>query len=324
MNTEHTYDISYGKARVPVYRTYATPLSGVPPLPESSFTGRKNILFAAEVDVEVFGQNFLPAYTQGDNSRVVATDTMKNFILQQALVFNGSTLEAFLALLGHQFLATYPIMEQVRLTGREIVFEPAQVGAQSIAPLQQNSTRFGDSDVLFKRSNDDFSMASMDFVADAGNPTMTNHRCGRLGLQLFKVTGSAFTNFARDNYTTLPERVDRPLFIYLDVYWKYSDSATMQKHYIPGEQVRDVVQSVFHEFVSESIQHLVHEMGLRLLTRFPQMAEVCFDGQNRTRDPIAASETDSKQRVYSDPFPAYGMIKLTMIRGENRDVSGRQ
>jgi urate oxidase len=104
------------------------------------------------------------------------------------------------------------------------------------------------------------------------------------------------------------------LFIYLDVHWKYANSADMQEHYIPSEQVRDVVQVVFHEFVSESIQHLVHEMGLRLLERFPQMAEVSFDGQNRTRDPIAVSETDPKQKVYSDPFPAFGMIKLTMTR----------
>ncbi len=312
MNT--IYEISYGKAHVPVYRTYATPLSEISPLPESSFTGRKNILFAAEIDVEVFGQNFLPAYTQGNNSMIVATDTMKNFILQQALAFSGSTLEEFLALLGHQFLTTYPIMEQVRLTGREIAFEPASVSLEH--------SGFGDSEVLFKHSNDDFSIASMDFVSNAGNVTMTSHRCGRVGLQLFKVTGSAFTNFARDNYTTLPERVDRPLFIYLDAYWKYGDSATMRKHYIPGEQVRDVIQSVFHEFVSESIQHLVHEMGLRLMERFPQMVEICFESQNRTRDPIAISETDPKQKVYSDPFPAYGMIKLTINRGKIRDISG--
>jgi urate oxidase len=55
-------------------------------------------------------------------------------------------------------------------------------------------------------------------------------------------------------------------------------------------------------------------MGLRLLERFPQMAEVSFEGHNLTRDPIAASEADPKQKVYSDPFPAYGLIKLTMSR----------
>ncbi len=61
--------------------------------------------------MEVFGSNFLPAYTEGDNSNVVATDTMKNFILTQALAFEGATLEAFLYFLGQQFLATYPQME---------------------------------------------------------------------------------------------------------------------------------------------------------------------------------------------------------------------
>ena len=309
MNVENNYNyvISYGKAQVPVYRLYASTLTGVAPIPESAFIGRGNVLFAVEVDVEVFGENFLPAYTHGANSMVVATDTMKNFILQQALTFSGTTLEGFLDVLGHQFLATYPQMEQLRLTGREIAFTPSRV------PLG-DSAGFGDSTVLFKRSNDDFRVASIDFASNGENTIITGHRCGRVGLQLMKVTGSAFTQFMRDAYTTLPERVDRPLFVYLDVYWRYSDPDEIQSHYIPSEQVRDVVQVVFHEFVSESIQHLVHEMGVRLMERFPQMAEVSFEGQNRTRDPMGTSETDPKQKVYSDPFPAYGMIKLTMSR----------
>ena len=90
MGPEFGYEISYGKARVPLYRVYARPLAGVTPIPESAFTGRGNALFALEVDVEVFGDNFLPAYTRGDNSDVVATDSMKNFVLQQALAFEGA------------------------------------------------------------------------------------------------------------------------------------------------------------------------------------------------------------------------------------------
>ena len=85
-------EISYGKAQVSIYRTYATPLRGLRPVPESAFTGRENILFAVEVEVEVFGNNFLAAYTQGDNSNVVATDSMKNFILRESLDYEGSTL----------------------------------------------------------------------------------------------------------------------------------------------------------------------------------------------------------------------------------------
>jgi urate oxidase len=304
--TSYQYQISYGKARVPVYRVYATPLTGIRPIPESSFTGRDNILFAAEVDVEVFGENFLPAYTRGDNSNVVATDSMKNFILRHALSYGGSTLEGYLELLGRQFLATYPQMERLRMSGRELAFIPATV------PVDGGG--FGDSNVLFARSNNDYAEASMDFATSDGATTITAHACGRVGMQLLKVTGSAFTHFLRDDYTTLPERGDRPLYIYLDAHWKYGDAADMHTNYIPSEQVRDVIQVVFHEFVSESLQHLMHEMGKRLLMRFPQMAEVSFDGQNRTRDPVAVSEADPKVKVYSDPFPAYGSLKLTMSR----------
>ena len=111
---------------------------------------------------------------------------------------------------------------------------------------------------------------------------------------------------------------DRPLFIALDVGWEYADPADMlapdHARYVAAEQVRDVVAAVFHEFVSESIQHLVHEMGQRLLERFPHLAMVSFEAQNRTKDPVAVSEADPRVKVYSEPFPAYGLIKLRMRR----------
>ena len=84
--------------------------------------------------------------------------------------------------------------------------------------------------------------------------------------------------------------------------------------YVPAEQMRDLTQVVFHEFVSESIQHLVNEMGRRILDRFPQLVEVSFDAQNRTPDPAAVSEADKKVKVYTAPFAAYGLIRLTWRR----------
>lgn len=311
MSSDRNYEISYGKAAVPLYRVYATPQTGIAPIPESTFSGRDNTIFAQEIDVEVFGNNFLPAYTHGDNSNVVATDSMKNFILKHALSYDGSTAEGFLNLLGNQFLAIYPQMEHLRVSSRELPFD-------SVAIPHPDKQAFGASNVLYSRSHNDVATSMLEFTRTNGQPVILAHQSGRVKLQLFKVTGSSFTSFVRDGYTTLPERVDRPLFIYLDVYWKYADVARMVDsdlaHYIPSEQVRDVIQVMFHEFVSESIQHLVHEMGKRLLTRFPQMLEVSFNGQNRTKDPVAISETDAKVKVYSDPFPAYGLIKLTMTR----------
>lgn len=311
--TPDGYEIGYGKHRVPVYRVYAAPLVNVTPIPESPFVGRANELFACEVDVEVLGSDFLPAYTHGDNSMVVATDSMKNFVLRQALAYDGATLEGLLALLGHGFTATYPQLRTLRLTARELPFVAAAV------PNPSADQAFGPSDVLFARAHDDHSMATLEVVANGDITDVTAHRCGRVGLQLLKITGSSFTSFVRDGYTTLPDRRDRPLFVYLDVFWRYADVADLlardSPRYVPGEQVRDLVQTVFAGFVSESIQHLVHEIGVRLLDRFPQVAEVSFAAENRTRDPFGESEADPRVKVYSDPFPAYGVITLTLRRG---------
>ncbi len=303
--------IRYGKADIALYRTYASPLHGIVPIPESAFTGRDNILFAAEIMVEVFGDNFLPAYTQGDNSNVVATDTMKNFVLSQALAYSGATLEGFLDFLGRQFLATYAQMQALRLTGKEAPFRSARVPTD-------DGTDFADSPVLFSPSTDDYATAALDFERAGDDAVVTRHRCGRQGLKLIKITGSSFAAFVRDAYTTLPERIDRPLFIYLDVSWTYLDAADLlapdHGRYIAAEQVRDLVEVVFHEFVSNSIQHLLHEMGTRLLARFPQMADISFEAQNRLWDTAQVSEADARLKVYCDPRPPYGMIGLTLTR----------
>ena len=317
MDSSNTFTVSYGKMRVPVYRVYANPLSGIASIPESLFRGRENTLFAFEIDVEVFGDNFLPAYTHGDNSLVVATDSMKNFILRQALTFKGATLEELLQELGCLFLQTYPQMERLQVSGRELPFIATSVPQPGIPS-------FGPSHVLFSKSHNDFATAMLDVARDTtGHPMVTAHRCGRVGMELFKVTGSAFTHFVRDEYTTLQERVDRPLFIYLDVYWKYTDAALLlasdHAHYVPAEQVRDLIQVTFHDFVSESIQHLVYEMGNRILARFPQLAEISFESHNMTRDQVLVSPNDERVKVYSDPFSAYGMIKLKMSRNASRE-----
>ena len=306
------YRISYGKAQIPLYRVYATPLAGLTPVPESGFVGRANTVLALRVDVEVFGDNFLPAYTQGDNSSVVATDSMKNFVLAQALAYDGSTLEGFLDFLGRRFLATYPQMQALRLAATEQPFTAARV--------PQRGGDFADSAVLFSPSHGDHAFASLECERDGatGEYRLAAHTCGRRGMQLMKIAGSSFTRFVRDRHTTLLERVERPLFIYLDVHWTYADPSAMLaadlSRYIAAEQVRDVVQAVFDSFVSESIQHLVHEMAHRLLSRFPQMATVSFDAQNHTWDPVVESETDSRVKVYTDPFPAHGIIRLTLSR----------
>jgi len=305
------YEIRYGKADVKVYRTHGTPLRGVSTIPESPFTGRDNLLTAAELEVEVRGTAFLDAYTRGDNRLVVATDTMKNFMHSATMASRAATLEGWLFDIGRDFLATYPHMERLTMHGRELPFPAALVPAEG-------GEGFTTSEVLFARDRNDRSTAALDLERDGDGVRITGHACGRTDLQLIKITGSAFADFARDEHTTLPERRDRPLYIWCDIGWRYADPADGlggdASRYVAGEQVADLAASVFHQFVSLSIQHLVNEIGTRMLERWPQLAEVSFEATNRLWDPGEQSADDPSVRTYADPRPPFGRIGLVLHR----------
>jgi urate oxidase len=211
-----------------------------------------------------------------------------------ALEYPGATHEGFGAFLGRQFLTTYPQVQWLRLQVQEMPF--ARHSAKLLSPLE-----------------DDHGSVELEIGRDG----LRALRCGRRNLRLVKLTGSAFKNFARDAYTTLPEVSDRPLFIYLDVFWRYGrseDGVTDGPAHISSEAVRDSVLATFDDFVSMSIQHLVHEMGIRLLDQFAGMSEVSFDAQNRLWDTSKVSEADPATKVFSDPKPAHGFIGLTLRR----------
>jgi len=304
------HEIRYGKADVRVYRTHAEPLTGITSIPESPFAGRDNTLAAAEIEVVVRGEVFLGAYTKGDNRLVVATDTMKNFIHAVSLRARARTLEEWLFEVGTAFLDTYPQMELLTIIGRDLSFPAALIPSED---------GFEASARLFARDRSDYGSARLDLARDEdGSVRITDHESGRRELQLIKITGSAFADFARDEHTTLPERPDRPLYIWCDIGWHYADASHAvladPARYVAAEQVADLANAVFHEFVSLSIQHLVNEIGLRMLDRWPQLDEVSFDAQNRLWDLVAESSENSRIRTYSDPRPPFGHIGLVLRR----------
>jgi urate oxidase / 2-oxo-4-hydroxy-4-carboxy-5-ureidoimidazoline decarboxylase len=50
-----------------------------------------------------------------------------------------------------------------------------------------------------------------------------------------------------------------------------------------------------------------------MLERWPQLAEVSFDAQNRLWD-VGAESEDDRVRTYCDPRPPYGHIGLVLRR----------
>jgi urate oxidase/2-oxo-4-hydroxy-4-carboxy-5-ureidoimidazoline decarboxylase len=279
-------EISYGKAHVVFYRLGG---SDIAPL-------------AAAVDIDVIGKRFLAAYTEGDNREVVATDTMKNFVYAMAAEYSGRTLLGLCAFLGRRFLATYPVMESLRVTAREVPLDPA-------------AGERGPSEVLFRSTRTEGAFAQVALEAIAGEAEVTAARSGWEGMVLVKTTGSSFATFARDDYTTLPELTDRPLTIRLSVYLRYSDlkdGVAEGPGFLGPRAVRDEVERIFHEFNSRSIQHLVHEIGTRMLAAHGQLQEIEFVAENHTPDHVR--DGAGGVRVFAEPRATFGKIGLILKR----------
>ena len=258
--------IDYGKDAVSVYRT----------------DGER--LFACEVRLVVRGEAFVPSYTEGDNSMVVATDSMKNFIYRTALEYDGAGLEDFLVEVGTRFVERYDQVEAAVLHGREAVF----------------AMRAG---LVFQRLYDDNFVADVFIYPDADR----QERSGIQGLHLVKLKGSSFADFVRDEYTTLPDAHDRPLFVHLDVSWHNADYGRRAD----AEKLREHLIGTFADFKSESIQHLVHEMGSRALGHFPEIENIAFHAQNRLWD---TAQEANDVAVYTDARPPFGVITLSLDR----------
>jgi urate oxidase len=271
-------EIQYGKTRVVFFRLARR---SAPP-------------FAASVTIDVFGERFGAAYTEGDNREVVATDTMKNFVYATAADFDGGSTDAYVMFLGERLLQTYPQMERIRVIAHEVPLDPAH----------------DESDVVFRLTRGDVAMSEADFERRGDKIVATAGRSGIQGMRLLKTTGSSFAQFARDRYTSLPELSDRPLTIRLDAYWRYADLRGGGR--IASALVRRAIEETFHEFDSRSIQQLVHVMGTRLLKGFPVLSEVEFAAENHTPDAVAEGKGDV--RVFAEPRQTFGKIGLVLRR----------
>jgi urate oxidase/2-oxo-4-hydroxy-4-carboxy-5-ureidoimidazoline decarboxylase len=271
-------EIQYGKTRVIFFRLAKR---SAPP-------------FAASVTIDVFGERFGAAYTEGDNREVVATDTMKNFVYATAADFDGSSPDEYVLFLGQRLLQTYPQMERIRVTAHEVPLDPAH----------------DESDVVFRLTRSDVAMSEADLERRGNEIVVTAARSGLEGIRLLKTTGSSFAAFARDEYTSLPELTDRPLTIRMDAHWRYGDPHRGSR--ISSGLIRRAIEQTFHEFNSRSIQHLVHVMGTRLLSGFPVLSEVEFAAENHTPDVVAEGKGDV--RVFAEPRQTFGKIGLVLRR----------
>jgi urate oxidase / 2-oxo-4-hydroxy-4-carboxy-5-ureidoimidazoline decarboxylase len=271
----------YGKCDVLVYRLSR---DGGRPAGHSP-------VFGANVTILIYGDAFWPTYTTGDNTNLIATDSMKNFVQRETLNYTGGDLESYCLFLAEKFLAKYPKTEGIQITAEEVPYGGIGTKAFSFTP-----------------HGPERAFARMELERDA----VVEVRSGIRGFRLLRLGGSSFQGFIRDEYTTLPDVANRPLHMWLDLDWSYIEPSAAYNCGTITAGVRAIVTEVFDGFTSGSIQQIIYQIGTTILAELPSVAEVSLEGNNRTWDTIA--EKGEAIGVYTEARPPYGCLGLTLRR----------
>jgi urate oxidase/2-oxo-4-hydroxy-4-carboxy-5-ureidoimidazoline decarboxylase len=271
----------YGKGDVIVYRLSR----------DGKTAAGASPIFGASITILVYGDAFWSTYTTGDNTGLIATDSMKNFVQREMLNFEGSDLEHCCRFLGAKFLDTYPQVEGLQMSAVEIPY-----------------AALPGSEVAFAAAGPDRAFARLELNRNG----VVEIASGISGFKLLRLGGSAFHGFVRDRYTTLPDIANRPLHMWLDLEWLYTEPSSGFSAGAVTAAVRGIVHDVFHGFESGSIQQVIYQIGTKMLADIPSVAEVHLEANNRTWDTIA--ERGEELGVYTEARPPFGVLGLRLKR----------
>ncbi len=229
------------------------------------------------------------AHTEGDNSHVLPTDTMRNTVYVLAQDHLGSDLEQFASVLVNRFL------------------EPAFIDRATVRISQQRWERVGPRG--FVGGSTECRIARV----EATRSSRVAY-AGVEGLVVLKTGGSAFVGFPRDEYTLLPEAEDRILATSVTADWKYGrlpDDTTST-----WESVRGLLLERFFGDWSASVQHQGWLMAQAVLDSIPEIDELSFNLPNQHHLPFDLTRLGSEDHgiVFHPVSEPFGDISLTVTR----------
>lgn len=241
--------------------------------------------------------DFVAAHTDGDNSLVVATDTMKNTAYAFAKEHLGGSIEAYGLALSEHFLAI-PQVDRATVNVREHAWRTIAVDG---APAPD----------AFVRSGEGTRVATVS-ATGAG----VSVEAGVEDLIVLKTTRSSFSGFPRDEYTTLPETDDRMAATKLTAIWSYgSPDVDADASY---DAIRSDLLETWADHDSPSIQTSIWIIARAILERHDEVQEIrmVLPNLHHWLVDLAPFGLSNDREIYTPTSEPYGLIEATVRRGE--------
>ncbi len=273
---------SYGKGRVRVMRV-------------ARDSARHEV---RELNVQVMLTGaFEAAYTQGDNSAVVATDSIKNIVNFLARDHVAAENEDFIGLIADHFLTRYDHVAGVEVSASETKWSRIAIDGAAHGhafTLDGNGRPF------------------VTLAASRAARTLTS---GISGFTFLKTTQSGWENYWFDEATTLKPTADRLFATAMDAGWVWAGKPASYAQ--ANAALLDAALKVFATTYSPGVQNTMYLMGEAALAAVPEIAEISLACPNKHYLPIDLSPFGRSfdGQVFTPTDEPHGQIACTVGRG---------
>jgi|SRR5579863_1060154 len=239
--------------------------------------------------------DFETAHTQGDNSKILPTDTMKNTVYALARRHSIESPEQFCLLLLEHFLSRNPQVSRAQIDASETLWTRLSAASGQFHPH------------TFTHSSEEKRTASV-----RGSRQEKTVSAGIEGLVVLNATNSAFEHFLRDEYTTLKEDRNRILATVIRAGWTYRNASLRFDETWNG--VRQALLETFAAHDSESLQQTLYAMAEAILKRFQDIREISMSLPNKHYNlvDLAPLGLDNPGEIFLPTDEPHGLIEATL------------
>lgn len=252
--------------------------------------------FDLEIEVRLHG-DFVAAHEDGDNAAVLPTDTMRGTCF--ALARDGiPSVAEYGSRLAQRFLDASPNTTTAVVTLVQHPWQPVEVDGEP-------------HDHTFRPGAGGRPTWTVTLNRDSA-PSITG---GVLGARVLKTTGSAFSGFLRDEYTTLPEARDRIMATTLDAWWGIRGPDVDHAALATDVPATALATFATHD-ESESVQHTMHAMGSAVLDAHPDITWIRFrlPNEHHILSDLTPYGRDNPGVVYLVADRPFGVIEGAVAR----------
>ena len=226
----------------------------------------------AEWMIEILVQgDFEACFKDGNNSKILTTDAMKNTVYSLARDSSAACMEEFGQELVSFLLGRNPQISQAEVTFSETPWEHIVIAGEPHPTAFIQSSNERRTAIIKRAQGAEFAITS-----------------GIENLVIMKTAQSAFEGYLRDSLTTLPETTDRLFGTTVRADWHYSAQHELAFASLRSA-IREIMLEVFAGHASKSVQHTLYAMGEAVLQGVAEVEEIQLRMPNMHNLPVDLS-----------------------------------